>query len=183
MNLRTEIELIQKAKEFEEEALAAIYDQYNAAIYRYAYRLLGNEQSAEDCVADTFDRFLTALRSGGGPESYLQAYLFRIAHNWVTDLYRRKGDQHSIELDEKLPTSDRPEEDALKQMAAKEIRQAVSLLPVEQQQVITLRYLEGWDIEEVAITMNKTSGAIKALQHRGLTSLQKLLTQEIGISL
>jgi len=180
MNLRTESELIQKAKEFDEEALAAIYDQYNAAIYRYAFRLLGNEQSAEDCVADTFDRFLTALRGGGGPESYLQAYLFRIAHNWVTDLYRRRGDQHAIELDEKQPASDRPEEDAQKQIAAKEVRHAVALLPTEQQQVITLRFLEGWEIEEVAVTMKKTSGAIKSLQHRGLLSLQKLLAQEIG---
>ena len=56
----------------------------------------------------------------------------------------------------------------------------MALLPTEQQQVITLRFLEGWEIEEVAVTMKKTSGAIKSLQHRGLLSLQKLLAQEIG---
>jgi len=54
------------------------------------------------------------------------------------------------------------------------LRQMVIRLPDEQRQVIVLRYLEQWSLEEIAEGMNKTVGAVKALQHRALASLQRL---------
>jgi len=59
--------LLQAAANFEEAALAVIYDRYQDALYRYAYRLLGDEQLAEECVSDVFFRFLKNLRKGGLP--------------------------------------------------------------------------------------------------------------------
>jgi len=52
------------------DALGSIYDLYSPGIYRYAMRLLGDETLAEDCVADTFSRFLKVLRLGQGPEDH-----------------------------------------------------------------------------------------------------------------
>ena len=83
-------ELLQQAWRFEEQALAAIYDRFSPGLYRYAWRLLGDVHLAEECVAETFSRFLHALQGGRGPQEYLQAYLYRVAHNWITDYYRRR---------------------------------------------------------------------------------------------
>ncbi len=84
-----EQELLTKAGQFDTRALTEIYDLYSPRLYRYAMRLLGDDCAAEDCVSETFSRFLKALQAGKGPRDYLQAYLFRAAHNLVVDHYRR----------------------------------------------------------------------------------------------
>ena len=56
------------------------------------------------------------------------------------------------------------------------IRTALLTLPAAQRQVIILRYLEGWSIQEVALSLNRSAGAVKAIQHRATNSLRKYLT-------
>jgi RNA polymerase sigma-70 factor (ECF subfamily) len=85
--LALETDLIQRARQYDRQALAQIYDLYSPGLYRYAMRLLGDQSLAEDCVSETFSRFLQALRGRKGPQNYLQAYLFRMAHNWIADQY------------------------------------------------------------------------------------------------
>ena len=84
----SEIDLLSGIGRCDPEVLEQVYDLYSPGLYRYAYRLLGDDQLAEDCVSETFSRFLTALRVERGPEKNLKAYLYRIAHNWITDYYR-----------------------------------------------------------------------------------------------
>ncbi len=48
----------------------------------------------------------------------------------------------------------------------------------EQQQVVSLRFIGGYSIAEVAALLDKTEGAVKALQHRALASLRRLLEIE-----
>jgi len=88
--LTSEKKLLKLARRFDQQTLGEIYDQYSPGLYRYAMRLLGNVDLAEECVAETFSRFLHALRGGGGPQDHLQAYLYRVAHNWITDQWRRQ---------------------------------------------------------------------------------------------
>ena len=102
-----EQDLLQRAARLETKALTEIYDTYSPGMYRYAMRLLGDATLAEDCVAETFTRFLDALQKRRGPRDHLQAYLYRIAHNWVVDSYRQQKDDSA--LDDSLPSDDRPE--------------------------------------------------------------------------
>jgi len=69
----TEGELLALVHRFDEQALAEVYDRYSPGIYRYAVRLLGDQDLAEECVAETFSRFLKALKQGKGPHKYLRA--------------------------------------------------------------------------------------------------------------
>ena len=71
----TETELITKARQLDVDALTEIYDEISPGIYRYAYRLLGDQNLAEDCVSETFSRFLNKLSEKKGPNQYLRAYL------------------------------------------------------------------------------------------------------------
>ena len=177
MNSQCEQDLLQRARAFDMQALAEIYDRYSPGLYNYAMRLLGNECQAEDCVAETFSRFLKSLRADQGPEAYLQAYLYRIAHNWITDHYRR---QPVFDLDEDLRAGEEacPEVQADRRMQQERVRQALRLLTPDQRQVIVLRFLEGWDNETVAAAVQKPSGAVRALQHRALISLRRWLLGE-----
>jgi len=173
-----ERELLQLASRLDTEALAEIYDLHSPGIYRYSMRLLGDACLAEDCVAETFARFLRSLQEQRGPKDHLQAYLYRIAHNWIVDLYRRKDELTG--LDNAIRSeADAPEEEAAKHIRQKQVRKAISHLTLDQQKVIALKYLEDCSNEDVARLLKKPVGAVKSIQHRALRSLYKLLEEKI----
>ena len=168
-------DLLQGARRFDQQALGEIYDLYSGKLYAYAVRLLGSQDLAEECVADTFSRFLQALKNGGGPQDHLQAYLYRIAHNWITDTYRRQPPP-SLELKEELAAQDKSVELRTEErMQQNRLRRALRMLTEDQRQVIVLRFLEGMENEEVAAALQKEVGAVKALQHRAVASLRRIL--------
>jgi RNA polymerase sigma-70 factor (ECF subfamily) len=174
--LTQEQDLLRQAQSFDTRALAEIYDVYSPKLYHYAMRFLSDADAAEDCVAETFSRLLNALRNGKGPRDYLQAYLFRTAHNFIADHYRRQPPIE--ELDDELPDSANIEETVGSNLNQQRVRAALRQLTEEQQQVIALKFLEGWDNEEIARALRKPVGAVKSLQHRAVARLQKILLDE-----
>lgn len=175
-----EQDLLQRIGSFDRQALAEVYDRSSPELYSYAYRLLGDANLAEDCVAETFSRFLTALQRGKGPRENLRAYLYRIAHNWITDYYRHRTLPEQ-ELDEELQDKTSPTTDAAMDLKTeqKEVRFGLSRLTPDQRQVLTLRFIEDWEIQEVAAVLQKPVGAIKSLQHRALASLRRQLEKRV----
>jgi RNA polymerase sigma-70 factor (ECF subfamily) len=171
--------LLTQARSFNLDALGVIYDTYSPGLYFYALRLLGDAQLAEDCVADTFQRFLQALKNGRGPNDYLQAYLYRVAHNWITDSYRRSPppsvDLEDTALDNLSKESYRELEDCI---ARDKVRKAMHRLTPEQRQVLVLKFVEGWDNDSIARAIEKPTNAVKSLQHRAINSLRRMLTHE-----
>lgn len=162
---------------FNKRALIGIYEQYNACLYRYAYRMLGDPHLAEDCVSETFSRFLVAIRDGRGPTENVRAYLYRIAHNIATDHYRRRprteiplnGDLYGAAEDNPVHHYSQDEEQQM-------VRDALFRLPVDQRRVLMLRFVEGWRHDEVAEALGKSPEATRALQHRALLSLKNMLS-------
>jgi RNA polymerase sigma-70 factor (ECF subfamily) len=129
-------------------------------------------------VSETFFRFLGALEKGGGPKKHLQAYLYRITHNLITDYYR-KGTNPALELEEEILETSQPGPKEIfdSKQEAERVRQALMIITPEQRQVVVLRFLEGWSSSEIAHAMEKSLGAVKALQHRGLAALQRILLE------
>lgn len=169
--------LLERAKRFELQALAEIYDHYSPGLYRYAVRLLGDAGTAEDCVAETFTRFLQALQMGKGPDTYLQAYLYRMAHNWITDYYRRQAPAPlPLDLGLNLSGDSNPDREAIAKIQADQVRAALALLTPDQRQVIVLKFLHGWKNDQVAAALEKPVGAVKSLQHRALKALRRILS-------
>jgi len=175
----SEQELLTQAGQLNSRALAEIYDLYSPRLYRYSMRLLGDDCAAEDCVSESFSRFLKALQTGKGPRDYLQAYLFRTAHNLIVDHYRRHAEHPTEELDEDLPQAENAEDTADQNLRQNRVRAALHQLTEDQQQVVALKFLEGLENEEIARVLHKPVGAVKSLQHRALAQLQKILLDEV----
>lgn len=173
-----EVELLTRTRQFDRQALAEVYSRYSDGLYVYAYRLLGDAQSAEDCVSETFSRFLGALEKGQGPQNHMQAYLYRIAHNWITDQYRRQPAILVALDDERYTNNDTPERQAATNLLQQQVREALQQLTPDQRQVILLKYLEGWDNAEVAAAIQKPVGAVKALQHRAIRALKRIFDSQ-----
>ncbi len=161
------------------QELIDIYEEHSPGIYRYAIRLLGDKTTAEDCVSETFSRYLQAIRKGGGPTENLRAYLYRVAHNWVTDFYRRQPlPEVPLEIDEQIEPGSNPAMMVSEAMERERVRVALLRLPSEQQQIIQLRFLENWSHEEVAQVLGKTADATRSMQYRALGSLRRMLIEE-----
>ncbi len=176
MNINTVV--LADTQSLDRHALVELYEHHSPGLFRYAYRLLGARDLAEECVAETFSRFLQAIKSGKGPRENIQAYLYRVAHNWITDHYRRKP---HLSLDGEV--KQQPDEQGNPatlvgvHLERERVRKAMLQLPFEQQRVIELRFLEELPHEEVAVALGKTVEATRALQYRALTSLRQMLSE------
>ena len=174
--------LLAAAMQFDEMALGELYDRYEAKIFNYIYRRTGDEALAEDFTAQVFLKMLESIRDQKAWHSSFSGWLYRIAHNLVIDHYRRKGRQGTVDIDEAAPTASEehdPEVTVEQTLDAERLRAAIRRLTDEQAEVVSLRFLEGYSISEVAAMMNRTEGAIKALQYRAVASLRTLLYEQL----
>jgi RNA polymerase sigma-70 factor (ECF subfamily) len=180
MNMFTsEAVLLQRARTPDEQALGEIYDIFSPRIYGYAYRLSGDDAVAKDVMAETFYRFLVALRKKGGPREHLAAYLYRVAYHLIIDRTRSRS-YTDLPLEESLIAADADPEKRFNEQEA-QARAALWQLTSEQRQVIVLKYFEGFSNEETAAALGKPVGAIKSLQSRALAALRRMLSQEEGV--
>ena len=172
--------LIERARDYNAEALTELYRRYADAIFRYVYYRVGVRAVAEDLVADVFVRAMEGLPAYRDTGSPFKAWLYRIAHARVVDYYRRQEVRRTVPLHEQLAASGKadPGELAADRDAARRIWAALPHLTGEQQQVISLRFIAGFSTAEVADVLEKTEGAIRAIQHRALASLRRLLEIE-----
>lgn len=177
----TEPDLLQRAQRYEGKALAEIYDTYSPELYNYAYRQLGNPIQAEECVAETFKRLLEALSQRKGPRDHIRAYLYRIAHNWITDQYRRQP-LPDVSLDDQMLSDPGPSpaQAAADNMQRERLREALMKLNANQRLVVALKYLEGWSSPEIAQALDRPLEAVKGLLHRGIENLRQQLGDEMN---
>jgi RNA polymerase sigma-70 factor (ECF subfamily) len=177
--LDAEQALLQRLHRLEESALAEVFDMYYPPLYRYVYHHVGHVETAEDLTAEIFQRLLEHLSTGRGPRRLLKPWLFRVAHNIVVDDARRQAHRNHQPLDARLPQSNMPpvEEQARLSLLAAEARRALRELTPKQRAVIVMKYLSGMSNVEVAHTLTLPVGAVKSLQHRGLASLRRILSQ------
>jgi RNA polymerase sigma-70 factor (ECF subfamily) len=165
-----------KLQTFDRQAITAVYDQYQPTVYRYIYRRVGCVDTARDLTAEIFRRFLYAVSEGRGPDRNLRAWLFRSAHNLIIDHYRRQQYRDHLPLDKAvLVSTENPAQAAEHEILAGAVRVALGKLSPDQQEVVTLKFLEGLTNEEVAEIAGKSVGAVKSLQHRALASLRRHL--------
>jgi RNA polymerase sigma-70 factor (ECF subfamily) len=179
----TEEQLLIGAARYDDAAIGELYDRYEAKIFAYIYRRTGEQTLAEDLTGQVFLKMLEAIHNQKAWHSSFSGWLYRIAHNLVIDHYRQRDHQIQISLEDEptLPAPDSPEEATEMKLNAERLRAAIGRLTEEQAEVISLRFLEGYSINEVAEMMSKTEGSIKALQYRAVSTLRQLLQLELSV--
>ncbi|MFQ6057389.1 MAG: sigma-70 family RNA polymerase sigma factor [Anaerolineae bacterium] len=168
--------LLERAREYDPVALGQIYDQYSVKIYNYIYYRLGDARLAEDLTADVFLKMLEAVKASAAWKISLSGWLYRIAHNLVIDYFRRQPRREALPLDERLIAAQNSPAIGLESVLAQQrLRAAISRLTEDQQQVIILKFVEDMSNAEVAEILGKSEGAVKALQHRALAALRRIM--------
>jgi RNA polymerase sigma-70 factor (ECF subfamily) len=172
---------IARARAGEEAALIELYEWYKPRILRFLYYRLGDKHAAEDLTTEVFLRMLQNLPSFQFQGTPFQAWLFQIARNLVVDDFRKQRVRNHEPIDEMLVASEAlPEEIAQGRMLKAKLRDALLELTADQLDVITLRFIAGQSIADVAQALDKSESAVKSLQARGLKTLEELLAgQEV----
>jgi RNA polymerase sigma-70 factor (ECF subfamily) len=160
---------------FDEKRLIKLYEDHSDALYRYAYRFLSNEDLAEECVSEVFTRFLQRIVDGKAPNGNIRAYLYRIAHNWVVDYYRKRKPDENIGSEILPDRVSNPESDVSRMQSREKLRNAMLKLPEDQRMVVELHVMEDWTHERVAEYLGKTVEASRALKYRALKNLRSAL--------
>ncbi len=177
--LSDEAILIQKAKDFDSEAWAQIYRHHYPKIYAYLRHRVGDIDLAEDIAASVFLHAVEGIKSFTYRGFSLSAWLFRIAHNQVVDHFRRKAKAATEPLTEKLSAKGDGVQEAVEgALVREELSLALKNITEEQRQVVLLKFFGGMSNAEVARIIRKPEGAVKALQHRALASLRRILGTE-----
>ncbi len=177
MRPKDEKALIERAQRRDPEAIGELYRRYVEAIYRHIAYRVNDAATAEDLTAEVFLRALESLTGYQDTGLPFSAWLFKIAHARVVDYWRREQRRPQVELDESL-ADDTQMTGVEARLTGDALKRALSLLSAEQQQVIALKFVADLSNAEIAHIMGKTEGAVKALQHRALASLARILEKE-----
>jgi RNA polymerase sigma-70 factor (ECF subfamily) len=167
------------AQRGERDALEELYLLHFDRIFGYLNVTVGNRHDAEDLATQTFLRMLESIgrfRFGTAPFS---AWLFRIAHNLAIDHFRsRRRVQPEEEVPEPEPDErTSAETQALESIGRRSLLDLIDGLSPDQRQVLTLKFVFDFSNADVATILGKREGAVKSLQHRALTALQKQLDE------
>lgn len=180
--LEKDHELIKQAQRGDTHAFGDLYEIHAPAIYRYLLAHLDNSMDAEDLTGEVFLKAWQSLPKYTERGVPFLAFLFRIAHNVLVDHYRQNS-----HLEQKSPDDmDGYKEDGRaepvdligSQMEHQQILSVLSKLRTDYQSVLTLRFISELSPEETARVMNRSVGAIRALQHRFLGALRDELDQK-----
>ena len=173
-------EVVRLAREGDSAAMTELYEHYRSRIYGYLFYRVGDTHQAEDLTAEVFLRVVEKLPGYRFQAIPFQAWLFQIARNLAIDHYRKTNAHPMVELDANLITNhESPEQATERSMIARQLKQALERLTTEQCDVIVLRFLVGMPVQQVAETLNKSEGSVKALQARGLEALHRMLSWRV----
>lgn len=158
---------------------AAVRD-YERPLLRYAARLLGNVERARDVVQDTFLRLCGQSRAD--LDGCLAEWLFTVCRNRAFDVQRKErrmslAGQSHIECRESPDPA--PHEVLEQKDSSSAVLRVLSTLPVNQQEVIRLKFQNGLSYREISRVTSLSISNVGFLIHTGLKSLRAQLADPV----
>ena len=162
------------------EQFGRIYDQYIDKIYRFVYLKVSSEEIAEDITSKVFLKGWESYSKNSSIQN-MNAFLYQIARNAVTDHYRESGRTKLVSTDSLAEFADAGTNLHDKAVLSADIREMKSVLQnlkKDYQDIIMLHYLEDMSIQEISNIVNKPQVTVRVMLHRGLKALKDELNQE-----
>jgi RNA polymerase sigma factor (sigma-70 family) len=162
-------------------AFTRLYDDVAPAVAGYLKAQGVREH--EDMTSEVFLAAFSKLATFSGTETGFRSFVFTIAHRRIVDGRRAATRRpHAAPLDDvdpdrqtgvASPGTGTAEDDALARMGAERVHRILARLPPDQRDVLTLRIVADLTVDQVALALDKTPGAVKALQRRALEALRR----------
>jgi RNA polymerase sigma-70 factor (ECF subfamily) len=164
--------LLDAARAGGEWAMTRLYRSVDPSLRRYLQAQLGPE--AEDVASETWLSVARNLQTFDGDEDAFRAWVFTIGKRRVVDHHRARSRRPTAPDPDLVPSA---EDEALSGDEA--AARIVALLPQEQAQIVLLRVVAGFSVEEVAEIVGRRPGTVRVMQHRALKRLAEKLGDEV----
>ena len=155
------------------EQLSAVYELYSDMLYRIAITQLGGSDDAMDAVHDIFLRFIDSAPVFSDSE-HEKAWFIRAVINRCHDILRHKKVRNHLSVDEIQHIA----HDDSQAQAQLQLRTALASIPEKYRIAVTLHYLEGFSVEEVASILRIGVSAVKMRLSRGREALKRNIEKE-----
>ncbi len=172
---KDEKEILKQASLGNEEAFGLLYETYVDRIFNYIYYRTGNVHDAEDLTARVFQRAMKHIPNYQDRGVPFSAWLYRIAHNLVANWHRDRSRKKEVSITEKMilrAKDESPETTIIRTEKQDALLQIIRTLPPDRQQLLILKFVEGYSNREIGEIMNRSEGAVKSLYHRTLLALR-----------
>ncbi len=182
MDSRHVDKLVSRAVQGDTWAFGRLYDLFADRIYGFVLVRVRDHHDAEDLTETVFLKAWKAVGSYDQRGLPFEAWLFRIARNVVIDEVRKRRRSpatEEIEEAQDLASDIRVDVEAIRSVEAVRVRECVACLGDEQAEVVVLRFFWDLDVASTAEAMGRTPGAVKALQHRAMRNLARMLREEM----
>jgi RNA polymerase sigma-70 factor (ECF subfamily) len=180
-------ELVRRFREGDVVAFETLLDRYSRPIYNFAFRLLGNQDDAEDAVQQTFVQAFESL-PGVKAQTPLRPWLFQVARNKCIDLIRKRRtvplssiqreDDEPVDID---PPDARPRPEELYERAELQeiLQNAIADLPLRTREVVVMRYVAELTFAEIAAAMGIPENTAKTLFQRAKPLLRASISRRL----
>ena len=174
------IALVELARAGDKEAFGLLYDHYQSSVYRFLYYRTRSQTLAEDLTSETFFRALRSMNNFRWQGKDFGAWLMTIARNLTTDHFKAGRTRLEMTTEDMTPHDDAtegPESAVIAGLTNEVLLKALTELPTEQRECLIMRFLQGLSIAETALALDRSDGAVKQLQLRGVRNLAKLIPE------
>jgi len=181
-SLIDENQIIELCRQGDRRAHMHIYDKYSRAMYNVAYRMMSDQDAAQDMMQDGFIKAFSKLDSYSG-EVIFGGWLKRIIVNTCLDEIRKKKDMLSFDdarfLEPVLEIEDNFSE---KELVVEEIKNCINNLPEKYAVVINLFLIEGYDYDEISSILEIRNSTARSLVSRAKVKIRNMIrsSEQLG---
>ena len=165
-----------------DSALGELYDRYSRLLFSVAYRVVGDQGTAEEITLDVFTRVWTNAHTYQVDKAKVSTWITRMARNRAIDMLRQEEVRplkHSVSWAEASPepksSGGGPEDAAQLSLQQQRVRSAVGSLSDQQQEVLALAYFKGYTHQEISRHLDLPLGTVKGRIRAGMKKLRLLL--------
>ncbi len=169
--------LVERALENNKQAWLQLVKRYEGLVYNYGLRMLGQREDAQDLLQDVFLSVFRNLASWRAEASF-KTWLLTIAHHRCIEVYRRRREHIDIDsVDHQASDQDwhHPDRVYQGQQRAKQLVTALQQLPIEQRQVVELKFFQHLPLAEIAAQLHVPLSTVKSRLYSAVEKLQHYL--------
>ncbi len=185
-DLEAEIELLRRIGGGDRDAFSQLYDRFSGVLFATAYRVLNNQEAAEDVLQDVFVQIWEKAALYDPTRGKPLTWAITLTRNKAIDRLRsvqrrnRLGDELEREAETFEQFDDKSSVDAVESAEkSKLVRQAIGKLSKDQREAIDLAFFSGLTQTEIAERLGEPLGTVKARIRRGMMKLKDLLGPQL----
>jgi len=175
-------DLVVAAREGQPWALTEIWQRHAPAVTGY---LRGRgAYEPEDMTSEVFLAVFERMPGFHGDDEALRSFVFTVAHHKMVDDLRRRtrrGESAAYDPDTDPRVASSAETLAMDALGDQQVDELLQTLSADQREVLLLRVVADLSLEQTASVLGKRVGAVKALQHRALAALRRVMEQAVSL--